>query len=112
MKCKVENCDSKVFSKGYCTAHYNRLRRHGSTEKFKAGRKPDIVKAGTLANFQELSKRTKQKFWAFLKTCDRFNIDAAEIIARNTKANGCISFNRLESIAKSISTAQAIDSKN
>ena len=36
MKCKIEECENildKYSCKGYCTKHYNRLKRHGDPRK-------------------------------------------------------------------------------
>jgi hypothetical protein len=113
IKCKIENCEIKVFAKGYCAKHYFRNRRHGDANARKKGRKPDVKKSIVLsaANF-DVSERTKQKFWNFIKICSKINLDAQKIISDNTRPNGSLSFSRLESIAKSAAAAQISEGKN
>lgn len=110
MKCKVENCENKIFAKDYCVAHYNRLRRHNSIEKLKAGRKRDLKRQAALSFFPELSERTLQKFWNYIKICDTLDIDEVKIIKNNTRPNGSLSLSisRLENIAKSMFAARII----
>lgn len=33
--CAIDGCDSKIYARGYCSKHYTRLRRHGSTTSLK-----------------------------------------------------------------------------
>ena len=40
MSCKLIGCDKPIYVKGYCSTHYQRIRRHGSPESRKPG---DIV---------------------------------------------------------------------
>ncbi len=38
-KCKVEGCNRKVHAKGLCPKHYQRLQKHGSTERDPKGQR-------------------------------------------------------------------------
>jgi hypothetical protein len=38
LKCQVEGCDRVYYCKGYCRAHYERIRYHGNTDRLKAER--------------------------------------------------------------------------
>lgn len=41
-KCSIENCGRKIYSKGFCQAHYNRLRKYGNPQP----EKPIITYSG------------------------------------------------------------------
>lgn len=40
--CGVAECGKELRAKGLCVVHYNRVQRHGSTEKWLPGRKVEV----------------------------------------------------------------------
>lgn len=110
MKCKVENCENEIFAKQLCKKHYFRFKRHGDTTANKKGRKPNIEKALMLKIADlDVSKRTQEKYWYFLKNAEKLNLDAMKILQDNLRPNGSFSFSLLENIVKSAAAASIIE---
>jgi hypothetical protein len=73
-KCSVTGCDESVAKKGFCTKHYHRLHRHGSTDQTRPedwGRREKHPLYNTWINLRryptvQMCDEWKNDFWLFV----------------------------------------------
>lgn len=76
--CKINSCEKKFYGNGYCSMHYNRVRRYGSPDVNKRNGKSKHELFGVWASMIDRCRREKHpKYHRYggrgIKVCDRWS---------------------------------------
>jgi hypothetical protein len=100
-QCTYPDCPAIAVAKGLCTKHYLRLRRHGDAGTVKkAGPKNDPWIARVHLGFNDISKRSRQRYIHAVRLLKAYGIDPAPLIDRASRANGSLNTASLEEMAE------------